>query len=326
MNYFKYFLPSPDQAIWGLGVTATGFTSVPPGSAYPLSRHPDDHHFVWERGRVLEALQIVFIEAGRGTFEMRKGASLDIEAGSAFVVLPGAWHRYRPDPAVGWDESWIEVQGPLVDGLVRQGAFEARSSVRRGAFSVGLDKALEEVHLLARGEKSGFDPQMSARAYAVIACWALMGAECSAPTTLMQAVFKAERHMTEHFSESIDLEALSRKLGVAYSHFRRAFRQHTGYAPWQYVLRLRLERGRRQLAADEDVTVDEIALRLGFSSGFHFSTTFKKAFGVSPDHWRRKVHALAHLEGDKMLLTQKRTRGTPRADWMKDLGDFRTGS
>ena len=53
-NYFRYFLPAPEQKIWGLGVTATGYTEVPPGSDYPIARHPAEHHFAWQRARVLE--------------------------------------------------------------------------------------------------------------------------------------------------------------------------------------------------------------------------------------------------------------------------------
>jgi AraC-like DNA-binding protein len=77
-------------------------------------------------------------------------------------------------------------------------------------------------------------------------------------------------------------------LGVAYSHFRRAFRQHTGFAPWQYMLHLRLAQARRLLASP-DATIEDAAGRLGFSSAFHLSAAFKRTFGLAPSRWRRQL-------------------------------------
>src|SRR4051794_29902465 len=118
-DYFRYFAAGPDVERWGLGLTAAGFTSIPAGAAYPPKPHPTDHQFDWERGRVLEALQIVWISRGHGSFESRPTGKRAIEPGMAFAVVPKTWHRYRPDPATGWVESWIEVQGPMVAKLLR---------------------------------------------------------------------------------------------------------------------------------------------------------------------------------------------------------------
>jgi transcriptional regulator GlxA family with amidase domain len=41
------------------------------------------------------------------------------------------------------------------------------------------------------------------------------------------------------------------------------------------------------LLVSTDVTLDDVATRLGFSSAFHFSTAFKREFGIAPQHWRQ---------------------------------------
>ncbi|MBM3853557.1 MAG: hypothetical protein FJ399_10425, partial [Verrucomicrobia bacterium] len=137
-DYFRYFAVAPDQRRWGLGLTGVGHTVVKPGSAYPPGRHPDDHQFDWRHGRVLHAMQIVLITGGQGWYESKAMGRRRVEAGTAFVLLPKVWHRYRPDLASGWVESWIEVQGPVVDNLLRSKVFSPASAVQRVPGAAGL--------------------------------------------------------------------------------------------------------------------------------------------------------------------------------------------
>ena len=289
-DYFRYFAPAPELPAWGLALSAAGYTRILRHSAYPPSPHPSDHQFSWAHGRVLEALQIVLITAGRGQLELRGAKPRGVEAGMAFVLLPKVWHRYRPDPETGWTESWLEAQGPVVDGLLAKGVFANGDVLRVGALAAGLDVALESVHALARLAGPGFDPELAARTFGVLAAWARAGESQLEPTRVRRAVLAAERYLAEHHAEPVNVEALARRLGVAYSHFRRAFLAHTGFSPWKYVVHLRLTHSRRLLAGS-DATLDDLAARLGFSSGFHFSAAFKQAYGVSPDRWRRRMQA-----------------------------------
>ncbi|MDR0901594.1 MAG: AraC family transcriptional regulator [Opitutaceae bacterium] len=288
-NYFRYFATSPDMETWGVTVTAAGFTRVRAGSPYPPFPHPGDHQFDWARGRVLDALQVVLITNGSGRFETRATGSREIHAGMAFALLPGVWHRYRPDERTGWEESWLEVRGPLVDNLIKKGIFRAAEAVRTGALGAGMESALEQVHARSRNGPPGFDAARAAAAYAVLAAWERAGREDGRPVPrLARAVGEAERFLAEHHAEPVEVRELAARLGVAYSHFRRAFKQHTGFAPWQYVLHLRLARARRLLASS-DATLDDIAAQLGFNSGFHLSTMFKSAHGMSPQAWRQSL-------------------------------------
>jgi transcriptional regulator GlxA family with amidase domain len=43
------------------------------------------------------------------------------------------------------------------------------------------------------------------------------------------------------------------------------------------------------MLTSSDAILDDIAARVGFSSGFHLSNAFKQAYGESPDKWRRTL-------------------------------------
>lgn len=285
-DYFRYFTSSPEARVWGVEMTACGRTVIAPGAPYPPSGHPVGHHFDWRGGRVLEALQVVWIRDGGGVVELGRGRRVEVAGGTVFAVPPGCWHRYRPAGESGWTESWLEVRGPLVERLLERGEFALERCFRRGVEVPGMEMAVEAVHARARLAGPGFSPLLAALAMGVLAQW--VGGEVEAATPLHRAVLAAERELAAGFAGEIDLEGLARSRGVAYSHFRRAFKAHTGFAPWQYVIHLRLGHARRLLAGTS-MGLDEIAGRLGFSSAFHLSAAFKKAFGIAPDPWRRRL-------------------------------------
>lgn len=286
-DYFRYFDASLNLRQWGIALTAIGQSVIKPGSAYPSVPHPENHQFDWKQGRVLHAMQIVLITGGKGWFESTSTGRRRIEAGTAFALLPHIWHRYRPDPSIGWVESWIEVQGPIVENLLRSGVFSPTSPIRRAPGISGIEAALSAVHLRARNAGTGFDPELAAAALGVLAAWQKAHLIRPEHTRSVRVVREAERYLARHFAEPVNIEALARQLGMAYSHFRQKFRAQTGFAPWQYVLNLRLSRARGALASSE-IALDELATLLGFSSGFHLSTAFKQATGMAPKEWRRQ--------------------------------------
>jgi AraC-like DNA-binding protein len=240
----------------------------------------------WTHGRVLDALQIVLISAGSGWLETRATGRRRVEAGMVFLLLPKTWHRYRPDARTGWDESWIEVQGPVVNELLQTGTFLPGTILRRGAIDAGLEETLDAIHRRVQKDPVGFQPELSAAALQALAQCARIAPAPSAPSHIRRAVNEAERYLNDHHAEAVNVEVLAERLGVAYSHFRRAFRAQTGFSPWQYVLRLRLTRARRLLASS-NAKLDDIAACVGFSSGFHLSHAFKQAYGQPPLLWRK---------------------------------------
>jgi AraC-like DNA-binding protein len=297
-SYFKYFPASDEIRRWGLAVTAAGCTRFDRNAAYPHPGHPVDHQFDWRRGRRLERIQIVLISSGRGWFESENTGCSLIEAGTAFAVIPQIWHRYKPDSETGWEESWVELRGYVPDQLLKDSVFSKNSSLILPSRTEDLKAALDQVHRIARFTKSTFDPSLAAAGLSVAAAWHRAQFSQPARDHLNQVILEAERRLVNDLEGSIDLREMARALGLSYSHFRRAFREQTGYAPWQFLTQQRLLRARALLKAS-DATMDEIANRVGFSSSFHFSATFKKAYGIAPSIWRRseaKIVATARAQ------------------------------
>jgi AraC-like DNA-binding protein len=205
----------------------------------------------------------------------------------AFLLRPGVWHRFRPDHSTGWTESWIEFQGSVPDALSSAGQMGETMIVRSGASSTGLPEAINAVFQRISHALPGLDPQMTAFAMDAVAAWSLLWTPRAKDDEVDRALSIATHFLEREYRTSINLEKLARRVGMSYSSFRRSFQKRTGFAPWKYVQHLRLVNARNRLGSSSD-TLEEIATNLGFSSGFHLSTAFRKEFGVSPLKWKKE--------------------------------------
>lgn len=286
-DFFRYLNPARKNDPWSVHVSAAGSCLYRPGTPYPQPGHPLDHGFSWEGGRVIGAHQIVYLRSGSGVFESAGTGAKRLGPGDALLLFPDVWHRYRPDPETGWHEHWIELRGPLIERLQGEGVFRPADPIIKPPDKGAIDALFHRI--LDAVRSSGPRPEPLAGAWAMEILARLQGARRKAvpPDRLALAISQAEATLSENSSHPPTLHALSRQLGIGYSSFRREFKEVTGVSPGQYVRRLRLERAQRMLGATSE-PVKAIAAELGFSSEFHFSHAFKRQFGVSPAHWRRR--------------------------------------
>jgi len=96
-------------------------------------------------------------------------------------------------------------------------------------------------------------------------------------------------YIQDNLAQSISLRQLSELSGVSARHFERAFRQALGVPPHTFVVARRVAAARDLLLGQRGLTIDEIAVKTGFSSGSHLAAAFRRATGYSPAEFRRQA-------------------------------------
>jgi AraC-like DNA-binding protein len=99
-----------------------------------------------------------------------------------------------------------------------------------------------------------------------------------------QRIARARQRIDEQWNRPLDMQELAAAVGLSYRHFRRLFLQFTGLPPNQYLLNLRINRAKRLL--EESLTIEQVALRSGFTDPYYFSRVFKQKTGITPAKWR----------------------------------------
>ena len=285
---YRYLQTTPRDKSWGLAVTTVGFQHVHPGDDYPLSPHPAGYGFQENRRRVLNEYQLYYITRGSGHFESASCSRTRIEAGMMFMLFPGEWHTFAPDPETGWDDHWIGFNGNFMDDKIRTGFFTFKNCV----FRVGVDERIintyHEILDIAYEEKKGYQQLISSLAISIIGRIHYEDINHTYGDTYMTRIInQAKAVMKEEMASNRPLEEIANSLGISYSMFRREFRKRCGISPGQYRLELKLVKA-KELLNNTNMSIAEISAKLHFECIGQFSTFFKKKTGVPPLEFRKQ--------------------------------------
>lgn len=287
-TWFRYLPVTMKSREWGFYVLDAGYTLIPPGTAYPPGKHPDDHAFTWENGRTLPSFTLVYITRGEGCFESATAGPQRIKAGDAFVAFPGEWHRYRPDQDTGWDEYWVEFDGDHARHIMDQRDLSKSKPVLTVRHHDSIVRLFLDMTDLIRQGQPGFEHVIATQAAQIVARMLAAHRHREGDDDEAALVRRACVRILELQDREIDFEALAFELGLSQSGFRKKFRRVTGMPPGQYLQQLRLDRACEWLR-HERLTITEIAAQLGYESVFYFSRLFKRKFGMSPSGYRNDM-------------------------------------
>jgi LacI family transcriptional regulator len=119
-------------------------------------------------------------------------------------------------------------------------------------------------------------------------------------------VARALSYMWAHLSTAISVNDVANAVGVSRRKLERAFRDDLGRGVNQELLRRRVERS-CELLCSSDLTIADLAPKLGFGSKDYFQRVFRNAMGTSPGKWRREwSHTQPWLRRGKPAGGQRR--------------------
>lgn len=224
------------------------------------------------------------IQSGAGKIEWTREIQR-IEPGTAFILLPGQWHRYRPDAETGWTEDWFELKGELVQHWLRNQVFAKR--IFRITRQRDFCEEVTRLHEICRNS-STFNTAEAAALAMLLLCNAIEEASIGSGKKADAAHRDKIARARDCLAEGKSVAATAAQLGMSYPSLNRIFKRMTGIPPKTYANQLRLARAESMLGEDR-LSIKEIAASLGFHSANHFSSTFRKAYGIPPHRWRRRL-------------------------------------
>lgn len=212
----------------------------------------------------------------------------DLSAGDLFANPPGASVDYRPLKHDPWTCYWLAFEGAGVQNYLAALVPCEDNPICYGDYDPEVKQLFEQL-LQSISRKSVAESLLSEATMRLILSKFLI--QYGKDTTVgktgtpLKAVRRAQDFMLRHHSEPIAVSDVCRAVGYERTYFSNLFRKQTGQTMREYLASIRITKACKLLTTT-DLSVQDIALRLGYGDYRAFSRCFKKEKQLSPQQYR----------------------------------------
>ncbi len=240
------------------------------------------------RGMGLEAVsagwEFSCILSGHGT--LRSVTTLALGPATVYLIPPGIAHAESSDEVL--ESIWMGLEGRFLTP-----AWSGPRSVR----SPELTRLFEHAWLLAQHRSRAVGLELDGLARAILGGFLRLVDQPQEGASIL-LVEEAIQVMYAEFPSPLSIQSLAKRLGCSVGHLQRTFRRVTGVSPGQYLSDVRLQHATMWLEST-NLSVTEIAARVGYADPLYFSRVLRKAIGLSPVQFRAKAPTAREDRNDK---------------------------
>lgn len=106
--------------------------------------------------------------------------------------------------------------------------------------------------------------------------------------TQVEKIKAIQQFLIQHIDESFTQEDLAQRFGIPQTTMKKCFKSVFGSTIGSWLLQYRMNQAAVFLKTERDVSVSEIAGRVGYDSPSKFAVAFRRVMGMSPMEYRRK--------------------------------------
>lgn len=223
-----------------------------------------------------------YVYSGKGYIEC-EGIKYSVGAGDLYFLNNNTSHIYYSDPDEPYRKIWINVRGSLITKLLE--AYSVTSPVV--VLPINAREQLEEICGIF-AEQCELDSKLERTALCLHKIIARMGKGLREQEVTIDLPQRLKMYIDNREDFSLTVEQLAEKFHLNSNYTTSVFKRKYGTTPKQYMLERKMTLA-KQLLANKNCEIKEIAATLAFSSVYHFSNTFKRLTGQTPSEFRRST-------------------------------------
>lgn len=262
------------------GLEMIGYNYEPKNSRVLIPHvHRDSMEIIY----MVSGIQTYSIDSRKYTFQ-----------GNQFLITPAdVLHSSGTSPYGRCETYWMRLYQEYTPGFLHMDD-TAGKALHSAIFSlsspvilpgVSLKKVMAETFSLLTEENQLVRIRACALLQNILAQMCL---GTPAKEQVSEEILQATAYIADHIYEDILLEQLAAKTKLSLSALNQRFQREVGTSPREYINLMKIEKA-KELLADSNKTVTEIAFDLSFSSSNYFAFVFHKLTGQPPTAFRQKT-------------------------------------
>ena len=225
----------------------------------------------------------IYFRSDKCTIRFNDGTEKNPSEGSVCYIAPGSGYEITTPDSINFI-SGIACYGMLADVFANScGAFQTHISLRPGVIDTfnGIIDLMEES-----------DNKLETTNRMASAFYKLFIEIIFAPTHIIESksamiAQKIKQYIETNIDSDISVTSIAKQFYLSETHVIRIFREKFGITPKKFILQTKINAS-KLLLLDTTLQIKEIAMTYHFADSYHFSHTFKRFTGVSPEKFRMR--------------------------------------
>ncbi len=224
-----------------------------------------------------------YIISGKGFLQVN-GKKISVYPNQVFYLDNKASFCYYPDDSDPWEYVFFELSGNYVGNYAEMLNLSADDPVRT------CNNQQTILFLIKEALRENTIPSsFIAKSLLFMLMDSISRQEQNVHYSQGERIIKEAKELIElKFSDaSLDLEFICKAIHVSHSHFCKIFKKSQGITPIQFVNKVRMDHA-KELLTKSNLSVYEIAFKVGYREYEHFLRLFKTLNEMTPSQYRKK--------------------------------------
>ncbi len=257
---------------------ARAFTYLSSGE---LSASPENNIDIRKGDRYI----LFYITTGSGVITADSN-EYKIKKGQSFLVFPLTAVNMQADITAPWGFKWLEIKGSVASWLISKTEFKRNKPVL-DAFCIPNIEKLFDLNDVNNVTGYGIC-RVNGKIFELLSYYIEYFPCISDKNT--DYVFKAREYIQKNYrNPDCSVQSVANQVKLERTYLYRLFKKETGMSIIEYINKCRVSEAKIMLI-DEDVSVKDVALCVGFVDQMYFSRVFKKIAGQTPTEYRKSTN------------------------------------